>query len=202
MTAIGALPDALQQAVVLRELRGLTYEEVAASLDIPVGTVRSRLSAGRALLREALGSDRERPAVERTFVDRVMGEVARHERRLPLVMAALAISALVLAVPAVLVLLARPAFDAAFAACADRHRGGDRRRFHAQPALLGGRPRDGRLAPLARLARAGGSRMSPACWPSPSPSSPVLVTAPQALGADGGSPPDATVLEIGHDADG
>lgn len=49
------------------------------------------------------------------FVDRVMGEVARHERRLPLVMAALAISALVLAVPAVLVLLARPAFDAAFA---------------------------------------------------------------------------------------
>ena len=49
------------------------------------------------------------------FVDRVMGEVARHERRLPLVAAALAISTLVLAVPAVLVLLARPAFDAAFA---------------------------------------------------------------------------------------
>lgn len=49
------------------------------------------------------------------FVDRVMGEVARHERRLPLVVAALGISAVVLAVPAVLVLLARPAFDAAFA---------------------------------------------------------------------------------------
>ena len=47
------------------------------------------------------------------FVDRVMDEVARHERRLPLVVAALAISALVLAVPAVVVLLARPAFDAA-----------------------------------------------------------------------------------------
>ena len=47
------------------------------------------------------------------FVDRVMGEVARHERRLPLVIIALAISALVLAVPAVVVLLARPAFDAA-----------------------------------------------------------------------------------------
>lgn len=47
------------------------------------------------------------------FVDRVMGEVARHERRLPLVATALGISALVLAVPAVLVLLARPAFDAA-----------------------------------------------------------------------------------------
>jgi hypothetical protein len=48
------------------------------------------------------------------FVDRVMGEVARHERRLPLVVAALAASALVLAVPAALLLLARPAFDAAF----------------------------------------------------------------------------------------
>lgn len=47
------------------------------------------------------------------FVDRVMGEVARHERRLPLVVAALAISALVLAVPAAVVLLARPALDAA-----------------------------------------------------------------------------------------
>ena len=58
VTAIIALPEALQQAVVLRELRGLSYEEVAAALDVPVGTVRSRLSAGRALLRAALG---ERP---------------------------------------------------------------------------------------------------------------------------------------------
>ena len=48
------------------------------------------------------------------FVDRVMGQVARHERRRPVVVGALAISALVLAVPAVLVLIARPAFDAAF----------------------------------------------------------------------------------------
>ena len=55
VTAIVALPDALQQAIVLRELRGLSYEEVAAGLDVPVGTVRSRLSAGRALLRDALG---------------------------------------------------------------------------------------------------------------------------------------------------
>lgn len=54
VAAIGALPETLQQAVVLRELRGLSYEEVAAGLDVPVGTVRSRLSAGRALLRESL----------------------------------------------------------------------------------------------------------------------------------------------------
>jgi hypothetical protein len=57
------------------------------------------------------------------FVARVMEQVARQERRLPLVAAALVISALVLAVPAVAVLVARPAFDAAFslalAGCAE-----------------------------------------------------------------------------------
>lgn len=57
------------------------------------------------------------------FVARVMDRVARQERRLPLVAAALAISAIVLAAPAVAVLVARPAFDAAFslaiAGCAE-----------------------------------------------------------------------------------
>lgn len=52
--ALAALPDALQQALVLRELRGMTYEEVADALAVPVGTVRSRLNAGRAQLRRAL----------------------------------------------------------------------------------------------------------------------------------------------------
>jgi hypothetical protein len=57
------------------------------------------------------------------FVARVMDRVARQERRLPLVAVALAISAIVLAAPAVAVLVARPAFDAAFslalAGCAE-----------------------------------------------------------------------------------
>ena len=55
VSALGALPDVLQQAVVLRELRGLSYQEVASALGVPVGTVRSRLNAARALLRTSLG---------------------------------------------------------------------------------------------------------------------------------------------------
>ena len=55
VTALATLPDALQQAVVLRELRGFSYEEVAAALDVPVGTVRSRLSAARLQLQRSLG---------------------------------------------------------------------------------------------------------------------------------------------------
>ena len=55
VSALAALPDVLQQAIVLRELRGLTYEEVASSLDVPIGTVRSRLSAARAQLQASLG---------------------------------------------------------------------------------------------------------------------------------------------------
>jgi len=56
VTALASLPDSLQQTVVLRELRGLSYEEVAAALGVPVGTVRSRLNSGRELLRASLGA--------------------------------------------------------------------------------------------------------------------------------------------------
>jgi len=39
--AMDALPEDLRTAIVLRELEGLSYEEIAASMDCPVGTVRS-----------------------------------------------------------------------------------------------------------------------------------------------------------------
>ena len=55
VTALASLPEAQQQAVVLRELRGMSYEEVAEALGVPVGTVRSRLNTARAHLRRALG---------------------------------------------------------------------------------------------------------------------------------------------------
>jgi len=52
--ALGALPADFRAAVVLCDLEGLTYEEIALTLDIKVGTVRSRIHRGRVLLREAL----------------------------------------------------------------------------------------------------------------------------------------------------
>lgn len=52
--ALDSLPDAFRVVVILVELHGLTYAEVAETLDVPVGTVRSRLARGRALLQGAL----------------------------------------------------------------------------------------------------------------------------------------------------
>ncbi len=45
--AMDALPDDLRQAVVLREIEGLSYEEIAAAMDCPIGTVRSRIFRAR-----------------------------------------------------------------------------------------------------------------------------------------------------------
>jgi RNA polymerase sigma-70 factor, ECF subfamily len=45
--AIEALPEDLRTAIVLRELEGLSYEEIAASMECPVGTVRSRIFRAR-----------------------------------------------------------------------------------------------------------------------------------------------------------
>jgi RNA polymerase sigma-70 factor (ECF subfamily) len=45
--SIEALPEDLRTAIVLRELEGLSYEEIAAAMDCPVGTVRSRIFRAR-----------------------------------------------------------------------------------------------------------------------------------------------------------
>jgi RNA polymerase sigma-70 factor (ECF subfamily) len=52
--ALDALPPDFRVAVVLCDLEQLSYEEIAATLNIKVGTVRSRIHRGRVLLREAL----------------------------------------------------------------------------------------------------------------------------------------------------
>lgn len=45
--AIDALPDDLRSAIVLRELEGFSYEEIATTMECPVGTVRSRIFRAR-----------------------------------------------------------------------------------------------------------------------------------------------------------
>lgn len=52
--AIEALPDRFRVVVVLADVRGFSYGEIAGALDVPVGTVRSRLARGRGLLQKAL----------------------------------------------------------------------------------------------------------------------------------------------------
>jgi RNA polymerase sigma-70 factor (ECF subfamily) len=54
LRAIAALPLEQRVAVVLRDLQGWSYEEIAAIAEIPVGTVRSRLARGRETLKAAL----------------------------------------------------------------------------------------------------------------------------------------------------
>jgi RNA polymerase sigma-70 factor, ECF subfamily len=52
--AILALTEASRSVLVLREYGGLSYEEIAAALDIPLGTVMSRLNYARRQLKQAL----------------------------------------------------------------------------------------------------------------------------------------------------
>jgi RNA polymerase sigma-70 factor, ECF subfamily len=52
--ALRALPDEYRAAVVLCDVVGLSYDEIADGLEIPVGTVRSRIHRGRAQLRRRL----------------------------------------------------------------------------------------------------------------------------------------------------
>jgi RNA polymerase sigma-70 factor (ECF subfamily) len=52
--ALNALPEEYRTTVVLYDLQGLSYQEAAGALKVPVGTVRSRLSRGRKILQKSL----------------------------------------------------------------------------------------------------------------------------------------------------
>jgi RNA polymerase sigma-70 factor (ECF subfamily) len=54
--ALATLPEPVRAAVVLRDLAGLEYAEIAEVLDVPIGTVRSRISRGRAAVAAHLGN--------------------------------------------------------------------------------------------------------------------------------------------------
>ncbi len=52
--AIDALPEELRTAIVLREIDGLSYEEIATAMDCPIGTVRSRIFRAREAIAQRL----------------------------------------------------------------------------------------------------------------------------------------------------
>ena len=66
--ALRALAPEYRAAVILCDIEGLSYEEIAATLDIKLGTVRSRIHRGRAQLRSALEHRRPRQVTARRAV--------------------------------------------------------------------------------------------------------------------------------------
>lgn len=61
--AINALPEDLRTAIVLREIEGMSYEDIASAMECPIGTVRSRIFRAREAiaerLRPVMGNDRD-----------------------------------------------------------------------------------------------------------------------------------------------
>src|SRR5262245_24888410 len=56
--ALAQIPEQFRTAVVLRDIEDLSYEEIARVLDVPIGTVMSRIHRGRSLLRGLLAASR------------------------------------------------------------------------------------------------------------------------------------------------
>jgi RNA polymerase sigma-70 factor (ECF subfamily) len=63
-SALDALPDAYREAVWLRDVEEFTYAEIAGMLDIPIGTVMSRISRGRRQLFERLSGSGSQVGLE------------------------------------------------------------------------------------------------------------------------------------------
>jgi RNA polymerase sigma factor (sigma-70 family) len=56
-SAIAALPPPFRETIVLRDIQGLDYREIAAVTGVPIGTVMSRLARGRRRLIDAIGAE-------------------------------------------------------------------------------------------------------------------------------------------------
>ena len=67
--ALERLPEEQRQVLLLVGLEGMRYEEVAMVLDVPVGTVRSRLSRGRDMLRRLMDIKIDVPSLEEVAHD-------------------------------------------------------------------------------------------------------------------------------------
>lgn len=69
--ALSQLPDAFRWAVLLADVEELTYQEIAATMDCPIGTVMSRINRGRRMLERLLRARRDgRPLVSNTSAGR------------------------------------------------------------------------------------------------------------------------------------
>ena len=62
LAALDSIPAQYQEVILLCDVQELTYKEIAAALEIPIGTVMSRLHRGRELLRVALTAKRSQSA--------------------------------------------------------------------------------------------------------------------------------------------
>jgi RNA polymerase sigma-70 factor (ECF subfamily) len=74
--ALRTIPEAFRIVVMLREIEGFGYEEIAEMLNVNLGTVKSRLTRGRAALREAL---KKEPARREQHVGRSAQHLAGEE---------------------------------------------------------------------------------------------------------------------------
>ncbi len=81
--ALDSLAPEFRAAVVLCDIEGLSYEEIAATLDVKLGTVRSRIHRGRAHLREALMHRAPAPARRRPVASALLGTHAGGRSRRP-----------------------------------------------------------------------------------------------------------------------
>jgi RNA polymerase sigma-70 factor (ECF subfamily) len=76
--AIAKLPKEQRAVILLVGLEGMRYEEVAVVLDVPVGTIRSRLSRGREALRRLTGAAPDEDAAERLGESKAVSRVRRY----------------------------------------------------------------------------------------------------------------------------
>jgi RNA polymerase sigma-70 factor (ECF subfamily) len=75
--ALAKLPEEQRSVILLVGLEGMRYEEVAAVLDVPVGTIRSRLSRGREALRRLTGTTSDQEADSITGDSKVVRRASR-----------------------------------------------------------------------------------------------------------------------------